>query len=68
MTQVERLKEYLKEKKSIDPLKAWTELGIYRLSDAVYRLRKEGLNISTDRKKVYNKFGEACVVANYKMN
>jgi hypothetical protein len=67
-TQTERLIKYLAENESIDPLKAWKELGIYRLSDTVLRLRKQGFNIVTDRVKVLNKFGESCSVANYKLN
>lgn len=64
-TQPERLLNYLIENKSIDPLKAWRELGIYRLSASVLRLRKEGYNITTERMHVVNQFGEKCKVANY---
>jgi hypothetical protein len=67
-TQKERLIKYLAENESINPLKAWTELGIYRLSDTVFRLRNEGFNIITDKLTVKNKFGEDCIVANYKLN
>ena len=67
-TQKERLIKYLAENESINPLKAWTELGIYRLSDTIFRLRNEGFNIITDKLTVKNKFGEDCIVANYKLN
>lgn len=67
-TQKHRLIKYLAKNESINPLKAWTELGIYRLSDAVYRLRNDGFNIETEKLTVKNKFGENCVVANYKLN
>lgn len=64
-TQLERLLNYLIENKSIDPLNAWKELGIYRISDTVLKLRKKGYNITTERKRVFNQFGEECKVANY---
>ena len=67
-TQKERLIKYLAENESINLLKAWTELGIYRLSDTIFRLRNEGFNIITDKLTVKNKFGEDCIVANYKLN
>jgi hypothetical protein len=67
MTQDRRLINYILDNGSIDPLTAWKELGIYRLSACVHRLRhKHGWsNIETKKKKVENKFGEMCVFANY---
>ena len=65
MTQLQRLEEYLLTHDNINPLQAWNELGIYRLSAVVFDLRKEGLNIHTGRMKVRNKFGETCEVGLY---
>ncbi len=67
MTQCERLKKWLLEHGEIDPLTAWAELGIYRLGARVYDLRRRGLNIVSLRKKVLNRFGEACEVALYRL-
>lgn len=67
-TQKERLIKYLAKNESIDPLKSWIELGIYRLSAVVYELRRDGFNIITERKEVFNKYGDGCMVANYKLN
>ena len=67
-TQNERLLAYLKKGKTINPLESWVELGIYRLSDTIFRLRNEGFNIETEKLTVKNKFGENCTVANYKLN
>lgn len=67
-TQKDRLIEYLAENESINPLTAWIELGIYRLSDSIFKLRNDGFNIQTERIIVQNKFGEDCTVANYKLN
>jgi hypothetical protein len=66
MTQDERLLDYLKDNNEIDPLEAWKELGIYRLSACIFRLRKQGHNIISNRKKVHNRFGENCNVARYR--
>jgi len=65
MTQDERLLNFLKDNKHIDPLQAWQELGIYRLSSCIHRLRSQGWDIKTKRKIVNNKFDESCVVALY---
>jgi len=66
MTQEQRLLDYLKDNNDIDPLQAWQELGIYRLSAGIHKLRKKGHNIISHRKTVYNSFGEPCRVALYK--
>lgn len=68
MTQQERLVKYLKTHRSIDPLRAWKQLGIYRLADCVYQLRKKGLNIKTKEIKIKNQFKETCRVAEYALN
>jgi hypothetical protein len=65
MKQTERLQEHLSMHKTITPLEAWTKLGIYRLSDTVFRLRKKGLAIETNLIDVENQFGETCHVAQY---
>ncbi len=64
-TQLERLYEYLCEYGSINPLQAWTELGIYRLSVQIYTLRKMGFEIDTEREYAFNKFGEPVKFAKY---
>jgi hypothetical protein len=65
MTQQERLLNYLNSDNSINPLQAWTQLGIYRLSDCVFRLKKTGVKIRTERMEISNRFNEVCNVANY---
>lgn len=66
-SQNERLKEYLQVNKTINPMQAWQELGIYRLSGRVLDLRKRGMSIITDKCKVWNKYGEDCTVALYRI-
>jgi hypothetical protein len=67
MTQQERLIKHFKKTKTIDPLRAWTKLGIYRLADCVYNLRKKGYAIETTDKRVKNTFNETCIVAEYRI-
>ena len=67
MTQVERLLDYLKVNKVINPLTAWTELGIYRLSAVIFLLRKDGYEIETNLVEVRNKFNEPVMFAEYKL-
>lgn len=64
MNQNQRVLEWLKRHKGITPLEAWVELGIYRLSDVIWKLRKYYI-IDTEEKVIINKFGEECRVAFY---
>lgn len=64
-TQSARLLAALLIGKEIDPLAGWLTLGIYRLSDTVFRLRNLGWPVITARLNVKNRFGEECYVANY---
>jgi len=67
-TQDERVLKHLQMYNTIDPLRAWQLLGIYRLSAVIHRLRKvENIKIATNRVKVLNQFGETCKVAEYKL-
>jgi len=65
--QKQRLLSYLRINKTINPLEAWTELGIYRLAAQVFVLRGEKHNILTNYIEVKNKYGETCKVAEYKL-
>ena len=62
-----RLLHYLESNKKISPMEAWTELGIYRLSDVVFKLRNKKYEIETERKSVLNRFDEPCSFAEYKL-
>lgn len=64
-TQDSRVLEWLLEGRELDPLEAWVQLGVYRLAAVVHRLRQDGYDIETGRKKVKNRYGEDCEVANY---
>ena len=62
-----RLLHYLESNKKISPMEAWTELGIYRLSDVVFKLRNKDYEIETEIKSVLNRFDEPCSFAEYKL-
>lgn len=63
--QMNRLYKYLSSKGKITPIEAWQELGIYRLSDTILKLRKEGFEIETKMTNSLNKFQEKVNFATY---
>jgi len=65
MNQKTRLLNYLEEGKSVNPLKAWNELGIYRLASRICDLRKEGIKVKDVWLDVSNKYGEFVKVKQY---
>lgn len=65
--QTDRLLAYLKNGRTISPIEAWNELGIYQLADRVFDLRQSGVNINGNTIVVTNKYGEPCRVKEYWM-
>jgi hypothetical protein len=65
MTQKQRLLTYLEQGNKINPLKAWKELGIYRLASRICDLRKEGNEIKDEWLEVPNRYGEFVRVKQY---
>tara|TARA_Y100000592_G_scaffold17692_2_gene26600 strand:- start:339 stop:542 length:204 start_codon:yes stop_codon:yes gene_type:complete len=65
MTQKKRLLTYLEQGNKINPLKAWQELGIYRLASRICDLRKDGNEIKDEWLEVPNRFGEFVRVKQY---
>ena len=63
--QSKRVLEYMKEHETLEPMEAWSVLGVYRLAARVNELRKEGVQIETDRVRYTNKFGEKVSYAKY---
>ena len=53
-----RVLQYLKEHGSITSKEAFDEFGETRLSAVIFELRKDGLEIETERVKGVNRFGE----------
>jgi len=65
--QEKRLLNYLKRNNKINPIMSWQALGIYRLSDVVFKLRNRGFAIETNRKTVMNKWKEKTSFAEYRL-
>lgn len=67
LTHVKRVRHYLEQHRTITPLVAWRLLGVYRLSDVIYKLRRppHSMNIETQEAQVLNRFEEVCLVACY---
>ncbi len=56
---------HLQEKGSITSLQAIELYGATRLSDIVYKLKKEGYDIITEYNNTLDKYGNRCNFANY---
>ena len=56
MGQKEQVLSYLQEHAYITGAIAFSELGIYRLSSCINRLRKDGITIITDNTRGYAKY------------
>lgn len=65
MNQNKRLLNYLEQGETINPLKAWNELGIYRLASRVCDLRKQGIKVKDRWLDVSNRYGESIRVKQY---
>ena len=65
MSGKERILNYLKEHKSITQLQAINLFWDWRLSDKIYRLKKDGHNIRTEQLKVKRADGTNAYVSKY---
>lgn len=64
-TQSEMVLWYMREFGSIDQIDALKDLGVMRLASRISDLRKQGHRIGRRMKKVTNRYGETCSVAEY---
>lgn len=62
--QQQRVLTHLQNNGTIQPLEAWTDLGVYRLSDVIFKLR-EHYNIETKMTKSLNRYKEEIKYATY---
>ena len=65
LSQKEMVLRHLEAKGSINPMTALSNYSCYRLSDVIFRLRKDGYKISTKLIDTRNKLGGACHYAEY---
>ena len=64
-SQIDDVLEHLKEHGSITSMEAINNYGATRLSDIIYRLKKRGYNISTERLTVKTRYGRSTSVGKY---
>jgi len=67
MSQNERLLLHLKNFGTIQPMLAWSQLGIYRLASRICDLRNSGHNIGKRMITITNRWGEEVRVAEYRL-
>ena len=67
MTQRQRVLDYIKEFGSISSLEAFRDLGVTRLSAAIFKLREEGYDFDVKTEKSVNRWGEKSHYARYSL-
>lgn len=67
MTQVDMVLQHLKDYDSISTWEAIQQYGITRISDKVFRLKKKGYNIISERIIFINRYGKQGTYSKYKL-
>ncbi|MDO4379085.1 MAG: helix-turn-helix domain-containing protein [Erysipelotrichia bacterium] len=67
MTQLEIIKNHLKQYHTITSMEAFQRYGITRLSATIFNLRNEGNIIDTEYQTSKNRYGEKTTYAVYKL-
>lgn len=67
LTQCDRILRHLQDYGAITSLEAITEYGILRLASRVNDLKRRGYNISAERGKGRNRYGETTYFAIYRL-
>lgn len=65
MTQVQMVEQYIKDFGSITTFEAFKELGVTRLSDKIYRLKKKGCKINSENVTSKNRYGHNVTFSKY---
>lgn len=60
-----RIFDYMTEFGSITTLQSFVDLGESRLSARIFELKRKGINISSERVSVSNRYGEKRSVSKY---
>ena len=66
-TQQQRVYDYMDRFGSITSLQAFADLGVTRLADVVFKLKKAGVEIHTEMKGCKNRFGDPVRFARYSL-
>lgn len=67
LTQCDRIMRHLQDFGAITSLEAITEYGILRLASRINDLKRRGYNISAERGKGKNRYGEQTSFAIYRL-
>lgn len=68
-TQKQMIADHLKTYRSIEPLTALREYGVYRLGAIIFNLRKEGYDITAERMNRHSRItGRPVCFAKYTLN
>lgn len=63
----ERVLDYMNNFGSISSLEAFRDLGVTRLSAVIFNLKKAGYNITSNREKSTNRYGDTTYFARYRL-
>lgn len=66
-TQAQRIIDHLKSGRQLTQFEALQDLGIMRLASRISDLKRDGYVIDKKMIEVFNRFGEGCHVASYKL-
>lgn len=66
-TLADRVLQYMKEFGSITSYEAFRELGVTRLSAAIFILKKKGIDICTKMEQSKNRYGDTVYFARYSL-
>lgn len=64
----EAVVKHLQRHKQINQLQCIERYGTWRLSSIIYRLRKSGMDIISQPKKVKTRYKKTVLVTNYRLN
>lgn len=67
MKQKQRVLEYIERFGSISSMEAFKDLGVTRLSDVIFRLKKDGYEFDKVNETRKNRFGEKASFARYSL-
>ena len=65
MTQMDRVIQYMNDFGSITSFEAFRELGVTRLADVIFRMKKAGVIVYTRLETSRNRYGDGVTYARY---
>lgn len=65
MTQKQAVLQYVKDFGSISSMEAFGDLGVTRLADVVYKLKKDGYTVKSTTESTVNRYGNKVNFSRY---